>query len=585
MPPDIFVFLFYFKQFFVRNAGFFDRVRETVANDPRLNTIVQRVGGFESFILFTLPADNTFNLLQIQVYLFMYWEYVDFLLRDHLNRLTFIVVVLEDVKNLIDAIKIIAVGLERITAQIQASVNTLSRVFTEFTQTFEARIPPEFSNIVNEIRLIRVRIDRLEDDLQTELPLLVAVRVSNAILEVVQLAEQRFSETLQRFRDNLIRELQVTVLGVSEIVEQLIESAISPLRGILETLTETLRDSFQEVLQKLQDLQDSVQIIKETIDRNQMELLRRIQESTQDIYNRIRDLYNQWLEEYWNSFTTEYNTFLEEFRVKTNELIAISTSLVGTTVSIEGIVTIIQSTSSAILASSLESTTVLNGLLVEYGPTWSVTKNNTKQIIEKINNLPEELVKRIEEKLDKLFDKLADEVSLRIVGESHYKYDAISSFYPTLTLIFKEDNVSQYPRRTQIKLRLPVMTDELTDQYIEEIKLKATSLVGLTYSHGAIRATFVSTDKRFRTLVIVDSKKEAQRLFKVLLNFLGEPFEETTLTYSEGYKRPAKTKRTIPLDGVALNKATYNEKFTLKLYRIVLLVNGLTAPIVIYQDK
>ena len=58
------------------------------------------------------------------------------------------------------------------------------------------------------------------------------------------------------------------------------------------------------------------------------------------------------------------------------------------------------------------------------------------------------------------------EVSLQIVGESYYKWDSISTYYPTVTFLFKEEGGLQYPRRSQIKVRLAKTNSEISEQDI-----------------------------------------------------------------------------------------------------------------------
>lgn len=66
----------------------------------------------------------------------------------------------------------------------------------------------------------------------------------------------------------------------------------------------------------------------------------------------------------------------------------------------------------------------------------------------------EDLKKYLSDWKSDLIKEIAQEVSLQVVGESYYKWDSISTYYPTITFLFKEQGVSQYPRKSQIKLRL-----------------------------------------------------------------------------------------------------------------------------------
>lgn len=44
-------------------------------------------------------------------------------------------------------------------------------------------------------------------------------------------------------------------------------------------------------------------------------------------------------------------------------------------------------------------------------------------------------------------------------------------------------------------------------------------------------------------------------------------------------------KRHLPLDGIPLNTQNYHETFHLQLYRVVLLVNGLARPALLYKNQ
>lgn len=57
---------------------------------------------------------------------------------------------------------------------------------------------------------------------------------------------------------------------------------------------------------------------------------------------------------------------------------------------------------------------------------------------------------------------LAEEMSLQMGGESYYKWDSVTTYFPTFTFLFREAGVSQYARKSQIKLRLSIRNEDLT---------------------------------------------------------------------------------------------------------------------------
>ena len=55
---------------------------------------------------------------------------------------------------------------------------------------------------------------------------------------------------------------------------------------------------------------------------------------------------------------------------------------------------------------------------------------------------------------------LTSEVCCNIVGESYYKWDALSSFYPTITFVFVEETQNSFPFPKKITNKTKVKTDK-----------------------------------------------------------------------------------------------------------------------------
>lgn len=64
-------------------------------------------------------------------------------------------------------------------------------------------------------------------------------------------------------------------------------------------------------------------------------------------------------------------------------------------------------------------------------------------------------------KKSELYKEIVEEISSNIVGESYIKYDGDNLYMPTL--IFKYKNKNEKRRYSQIKLRLNLKPDEITD--------------------------------------------------------------------------------------------------------------------------
>jgi len=134
--------------------------------------------------------------------------------------------------------------------------------------------------------------------------------------------------------------------------------------------------------------------------------------------------------------------------------------------------------------------------------------------------------KEIKEEAGKFQEKVALEVvSLLICGESWYKWDSTSSYFPTVVFIFNEDVEDATRRRTQIKARLKKKSDELTDADIEKLKRNVLVHKDWSYFYGSTKAYFVSAEKRWKTSIFVKDTGEAAPIFQTI----GEIIEEIDL--------------------------------------------------------
>lgn len=196
----------------------------------------------------------------------------------------------------------------------------------------------------------------------------------------------------------------------------------------------------------------------------------------------------------------------------------------------------------------------------------------------------EDLKKYLSDWKADLIKEIAQEVSLQVVGESYYKWDSVSTYYPTITFLFKEQGVSQYPRKSQIKLRLSKRNEELTDLDIKKLRTNCSLIVNSTYCYGTQRFNYVSTDKRFKTTVFGDNSSQIKALFNSLFKVISEPFEERNLSITSSRSRLNQTRRKSPLGDSDVNYISYNTPFVVKFKKAVLLVNGLKSPIVLAES-
>ena len=196
----------------------------------------------------------------------------------------------------------------------------------------------------------------------------------------------------------------------------------------------------------------------------------------------------------------------------------------------------------------------------------------------------EDLKKYLDDWKKDLVSEIALEVSLQVVGESYYKWDSTSTYFPTITFLFRELDTEQYPRRSQIKVRLSKKNEEVVHSDIDKLKERCISFSNLGYNYGTKRFNYISTDRRFKTTVFGESSEEINDLFTTLLSVIDEPFNDKNLSITEGRLRSNVTKRTKSLGNGALNRIRYIDNFKVTLKKAVLHINGLQSPIILSKS-
>jgi hypothetical protein len=176
---------------------------------------------------------------------------------------------------------------------------------------------------------------------------------------------------------------------------------------------------------------------------------------------------------------------------------------------------------------------------------------------------------------------IAEEATLRVVGEAYKKWDSTSSYFPCLVFIFKERGIMAGARRTQIKGRLLKAGQDLTDQDIEELRKRVNQKALVTYEHGRIRGNYIATDKRWKSTIFGKDRATIIDILKYVCDCIGEPFVSDTLSFTDGPRRVSHTRRTNPLTDIQPYRDEYALEFSVELFKVSLLVNGLDHPIVL----
>ena len=154
--------------------------------------------------------------------------------------------------------------------------------------------------------------------------------------------------------------------------------------------------------------------------------------------------------------------------------------------------------------------------------------------------------KQLDELQKKLPGKVAEEVSLQVVGESYYRWDSVSTYFPTLSFLFREINVEAGPRRTQIKVRLKQRNQEIQDADVARIEASCASLDNLQYTYGTLRANYVNHDKRFKTTVFCQDVDNVDRVLKPICDVIGDPYERQNLSLTAARSRSNPHRRNHP---------------------------------------
>nr|YP_010933429.1 hypothetical protein RMD90_pgp030 [Streptosarcina arenaria]YP_010933451.1 hypothetical protein RMD90_pgp008 [Streptosarcina arenaria]WKT08830.1 hypothetical protein [Streptosarcina arenaria]WKT08831.1 hypothetical protein [Streptosarcina arenaria] len=236
-----------------------------------------------------------------------------------------------------------------------------------------------------------------------------------------------------------------------------------------------------------------------------------------------------------------------------------------------------------ILADVARSSRLLSAIESEGEATRALIRESTDSILDAIGELPSKVRDAVREEFEGLSEHVSELVASKIVGQSYYRWDSTSSYYPTVQVNFVEQNVQVRPRRTQVSVRLPVRTEQVTEQVIAQLRSRFAAREGFHYAHGTLRATYVQTDKTFKTQVRVADRDQARSLLEFVLYATDQLFHPALLSYTEGPQRPGVTRRTQPLDGIPTAQQDYNVVFLFQLYRAVLLINGLERPIVLFK--
>ena len=261
-----------------------------------------------------------------------------------------------------------------------------------------------------------------------------------------------------------------------------------------------------------------------------------------------------------NNFQTNINRAFSTQLAEITQLLAVQNTTLTTALELFYELTI-QPVVLGIGSGVAELVTTTGYLSYAVSRNYSILKSLPSLFDSKLNHQLEQIKTFLNEWKKDLITKIAQEVSLHVVGESYYKWDSVSTYYPTITFLFKETETSQYPRRSQVKIRLNKKNQEITEKDIMVLKKKSIQLLNQTYTYGQNRSNYVSKDKRFKTTLFGSDTKEIKKDLNNLLSVIDDRFEEKNLSLTLNRNRQNLTKRQNSLSSIKPNLLNYQTIF------------------------
>lgn len=409
--------------------------------------------------------------------------------------------------------------------------------------------------------------------------------------------------------------------GIGEKIKESEEELYNNLKRLLDIIKNMLQEQFNAI-------KENFQVLEQILNDQFFPVLERIDTTSQQIFSFVENNLTQQVQNLQTLLVEKIqalNTLVQEFQVSVEESIdakfaVIEETLAGLGAAIEDVeasVLAVQATLDTFIAGVTGAFAEVNELIAgeHYTTRNRVIKsqkelsgeltqgfnnvysridrleekfkadleNLQKEIFERFEKEKKEILEKIEEESNKFIEKTALEVSQLIVGESYYKWDSTSSYFPTIVFVFNEIVNAETPRRSQIKARLKKTSQELTTQDIEDLKKRVQKCKDWQYTYGLVRANYVSADKRWKSTVFIEKEDQATSIFEKIGEIIEEKINPKLISYTTlKEKRPRITTRTTPLAEKGLNPSNYNSVFPLRLRKATLLVNNTEKPYLLY---
>ena len=176
-------------------------------------------------------------------------------------------------------------------------------------------------------------------------------------------------------------------------------------------------------------------------------------------------------------------------------------------------------------------------------------------------------------------DKIVEEICNSIVGETWYKWDGTTKYYPSIVFIFLEKGVS-YPKKAQVKTHLTKLNPGIqpSDFLIDDLSKKIeTNFNSFSYISGDFRCNFISKHKSsWKTTLFVKDFNQGEILLSKILDVLQENFDHSSLSGTSPRTRTQTFLEKYPTDRRYRSaNQELSRQVEMFLYKAVLLCNGL----------
>lgn len=394
-------------------------------------------------------------------------------------------------------------------------------------------------------------------------------------------------------RDNIIKAINELKNLIKKVGRNILKK-LNEICDLLNNLTNLINEKGNAIINSIDEkgnaiidsINESVNKINGSLDKIDNSLKQLNQTITKSIEDAVKDIKSH-LDDKFNDIKGDINALKAEII----EALAVQSTLIETTVF--GVVEAVNANlflqltwQTGDITSSIEASilglkshidakinTIEEGIKKNFD---NLKKDLESFLKENIKSIIDECLKNwFKNNKDYIYKELIEQICCNIVGESYIKYDGDNLYMPTLIFRYKNKNKQDPKRYSQIKLRLNLKSDDITDSVVDSLKITVQQLANTTYTAGNLRCLYVSEKRLFKTTVFTQSKQDIINLFKNIIPITKTNFIEQNISYTENSKRNYNLKKQTPLKKTNLNSYTNVNPTTMILNSVYLQINGL----------